>query len=51
MNITRNSPVWLFDLDNTLHNASHAIAGLTEMIRAERGLRQLMRRLPGRKSC
>ena len=25
VNITRNSPVWLFDLDNTLHNASHAI--------------------------
>lgn len=113
VNITRNSPVWLFDLDNTLHNASHAIfpaimanmnvyigrvlgdgvtpasvevvnaartnywrrygatilglvkhhgvipahflhethalAGLTEMIRAEHGLRQLMRRLPGRK--
>lgn len=113
VNITRNSPVWLFDLDNTLHNASHAIfptimanmnvyianvlgdgvtpagedavnaartmywrrygatmlglvkhhgvraehflhethaiAGLTAMIRAERGLRQLLRRLPGRK--
>ena len=28
---------------------THAIAELTEMIRAERGLRQLMRRLPGRK--
>jgi putative hydrolase of the HAD superfamily len=25
VNITRSSPVWLFDLDNTLHNASHAI--------------------------
>lgn len=25
MNINRNAPVWLFDLDNTLHNASHAI--------------------------
>lgn len=25
MNITPSSPVWLFDLDNTLHNASHAI--------------------------
>lgn len=113
MNITRYSPVWLFDLDNTLHNASHAIfpaimAGmntylarllgdgvtpasadvvnatrtmywqrygattlgvvkhhgvkaehfleethrfddLPAMIRAERGLRQLLRRLPGRK--
>ena len=111
--ITRKSPVWLFDLDNTLHNASHAIfpalmanmnayianvlgdgvtpAGedavnaartlywrrygatmlglvkhhgvqaahfldethrferLTDMIRAEKGLRQLLRRLPGRK--
>ncbi|MES2161375.1 MAG: pyrimidine 5'-nucleotidase [Pseudomonadota bacterium] len=111
--ITRNAPVWLFDLDNTLHNASHAIfpalmanmnayiahvlgdgvtpAGadavnaartlywrrygatmlglvkhhgvkaahfldethrfdsLTDMIRAERGLRQLLRRLPGQK--
>ncbi|MCU6497722.1 HAD-IA family hydrolase [Rugamonas sp. A1-17] len=111
--ITRKSPVWLFDLDNTLHNASHAIfpalmanmnvyianvlgdgvtpagadavnaartlywrrygatmlglvkhhgvqpahfldvthrfEGLTDMIRAERGLRQLLRRLPGRK--
>jgi putative hydrolase of the HAD superfamily len=113
VNITRSSPVWLFDLDNTLHNASHAIfpsimAGmnrylarllgdgvtpasdevvnatrtmywqrygattlgvvkhhgvkaehfldethrfdnLESMIRAERGLRQLLRRLPGRK--
>jgi len=113
VNITRSSPVWLFDLDNTLHNASHAIfpaimAGmntylarllgdgvtpasdalvnatrtlywqrygattlgvvkhhgvkaahfldethrfddLQAMIRAERGLRQLLRRLPGRK--
>ncbi|MCP2008613.1 pyrimidine 5'-nucleotidase [Duganella violaceipulchra] len=111
--ITRNAPVWLFDLDNTLHNASHAIFpalmanmnayiahvlgdgvtpasedavnaartlywrrygatmlglvkhhgvkaahfldethrfdSLTDMIRAERGLRQLLRRLPGRK--
>jgi putative hydrolase of the HAD superfamily len=25
VNINRSSPVWLFDLDNTLHNASHAI--------------------------
>ncbi|WP_256078563.1 pyrimidine 5'-nucleotidase [Massilia sp. YIM B04103] len=25
MNIKRSAPVWLFDLDNTLHNASHAI--------------------------
>jgi putative hydrolase of the HAD superfamily len=25
VNIPRSSPVWLFDLDNTLHNASHAI--------------------------
>jgi putative hydrolase of the HAD superfamily len=25
VNITPSSPVWLFDLDNTLHNASHAI--------------------------
>ena len=25
MNIKPSSPVWLFDLDNTLHNASHAI--------------------------
>ena len=113
MNLTRSRPVWLFDLDNTLHNASHAIfpaimanmndyiarvlgdgvtpAGmdavnaartlywqrygatmiglvkhhgvraehfldtthtmerLPDMIRAERGLRQLLRRLPGRK--
>lgn len=113
MNTTRSSPVWLFDLDNTLHNASHAIfpaivanmnlymarvlgdgvtpAGddvvnaarllywqrygatllglvkhhqvqaahflhethsiddLAAMVRAERGLRQLLRRLPGRK--
>lgn len=113
MNLTRSRPVWLFDLDNTLHDASHAIfpaimanmnayiaevlgdgvtpAGLDavnaartlywqrygatmiglvkhhgvraehfldtthsmerlpEMIRAERGLRQLLRRLPGRK--
>ncbi|WP_176646769.1 HAD-IA family hydrolase [Duganella sp. SG902] len=113
VNITRSSPVWLFDLDNTLHNASHAIfpaimAGMNSylarllgdgvtpasdevvnatrtmywqrygattlgvvkhhgvkaehfldathrfddlpaMIRAERGLRQLLRRLPGRK--
>jgi putative hydrolase of the HAD superfamily len=24
-NLTRASPVWLFDLDNTLHDASHAI--------------------------
>ncbi|HEV7816832.1 MAG TPA: pyrimidine 5'-nucleotidase [Janthinobacterium sp.] len=24
-NINRSGPVWLFDLDNTLHNASHAI--------------------------
>jgi putative hydrolase of the HAD superfamily len=23
--ITRKDTVWLFDLDNTLHNASHAI--------------------------
>lgn len=113
MNITRSQPVWLFDLDNTLHDASHAIfpaimarmntymarvlgdgdtpasaeqvdavrtqywrrygatlmglvkhhnvdAGhflhethsmerLHEMIRAETGLRHLLRRLPGRK--
>ncbi|MFA9215845.1 MAG: pyrimidine 5'-nucleotidase [Sphingomonadaceae bacterium] len=113
MNLTRSRPVWLFDLDNTLHNASHAIFPaimanmndyiarvlgdgvtpasadvvnaartqywqrygatmiglvkhhgvqaehfldtthsmdqLSEMIRAERGLRQLLRRLPGRK--
>lgn len=113
MNINRNPPVWLFDLDNTLHNASHAIfpaimanmndyiaqvlgdgttpasqeavnaartlywrrygatmlglvkhhgvraehflaethrmPELAAMIRAERGLRQLLRRLPGRK--
>ena len=113
MNITRYSPVWLFDLDNTLHNASHAIFpqlmanmnaymarllgdgvtpasddvvnavrvkywqrygattpglvkhhgvdaahflnqthqfdDLLSMVRSERGLRQLMRRLPGRK--
>ncbi len=112
-NINRNAPVWLFDLDNTLHNASHAIfpaiaanmnlyiakvlgrdgapasaeavdaarteywrrygatllgmvkhhkvqaadflrethamADLASMIRAERGLGQLLRRLPGRK--
>lgn len=109
----RSSPVWLFDLDNTLHHASHAIfpavvarmndyiaqvlgdgvtpadaetvnaaralwwkrygitmmglvkhhgvkpahfldqthdfPALAEMIRAERGLGQLLRRLPGRK--
>lgn len=109
----RKAPVWLFDLDNTLHNASHAIFpaitagmnaymarvlgdgvtpaaaevvnaartlywkrygatllglikhhrvgaadflhqthqfdGLAGMIRAERGLGQLLRRLPGRK--
>lgn len=25
MNINRLAPVWLFDLDNTLHDASHAI--------------------------
>ena len=25
MNIKPLAPVWLFDLDNTLHNASHAI--------------------------
>lgn len=25
MNIKPSAPVWLFDLDNTLHNASHAI--------------------------
>jgi putative hydrolase of the HAD superfamily len=113
VNITRYQPVWLFDLDNTLHNASHSIFpklmanmntyiarvlgdgvtpasddvvnaartlywqrygattlglvkhhgvkaahfldethrfdDLTSMIRAERGLRQLLRRLPGRK--
>lgn len=113
MNITRSQPVWLFDLDNTLHDASHAIfpaimanmntymarvlgdgdtpaseehinavrtqywrrygatllglvkhhnvdaehflqethtmARLHEMIRAETGLRHLLRRLPGRK--
>jgi putative hydrolase of the HAD superfamily len=113
VNITRNPPVWLFDLDNTLHNASHSIFpaimaamnvymarvlgdgvtpasedvvntartmywrrygattlglvkhhgvkaahfleethrfdDLNAMIRAERGLRQLLRRLPGRK--
>lgn len=113
VNLTRSQPVWLFDLDNTLHNASHAIfpaimanmntyianvlgdgvtpAGidavnaartlywrrygatmlglvkhhgvkaahfldethrmdrLATMIRAERGLGQLLRRLPGRK--
>ena len=113
MNITPSRPVWLFDLDNTLHDASHAIFpaimanmnvymarvlgdGVTpaseelvnatrtlywrrygatllglvkhhgvkaehfldethtmprlhEMIRAESGLRQLLRRLPGRK--
>ena len=24
-NLNRKSPVWLFDLDNTLHNASHAV--------------------------
>ncbi len=24
-NITKSSPLWLFDLDNTLHDASHAI--------------------------
>jgi putative hydrolase of the HAD superfamily len=24
-NLNRSAPVWLFDLDNTLHNASHAI--------------------------
>ncbi|WP_370662751.1 HAD-IA family hydrolase [Massilia frigida] len=24
-NLTRSAPLWLFDLDNTLHNASHAI--------------------------
>ena len=24
-NITASSPLWLFDLDNTLHDASHAI--------------------------
>lgn len=112
-NINRSAPVWLFDLDNTLHNASHAIfpaitanmnlyigkvlgdgvtpasdavvnaaradywrrygatllgmvkhhnvpaadflhqthamADLASMIRAERGLGQLLRRLPGRK--
>lgn len=113
MNTTLSSPVWLFDLDNTLHNASyaifpaivanmnlyiarvlgdgitpasdavvdaartqywrrygatllglvkhhnvqaahflhetHSIEDLTSLIRAERGLRQLLRRLPGRK--
>jgi putative hydrolase of the HAD superfamily len=113
VNIPPSQPVWLFDLDNTLHNASHAIfpaimanmnsymaevlgdgvtpagidqvnatrtlywqrygatllglvkhhnvraehfleqthtiADLGAMIRAERGLRQLLRRLPGRK--
>lgn len=113
MNITRYPPVWLFDLDNTLHDASHSIFpaivaamnvymarvlgdgvtpaseevvnaartlywrrygattlglvkhhgvkaahfldethrfdDLNAMIRAERGLRQLLRRLPGRK--
>lgn len=112
-NINRSAPVWLFDMDNTLHNASHAIfpaitanmnlyigkvlgdgvtpasdavvnaaradywrrygatllgmvkhhnvpaadflhqthamADLASMIRAERGLGQLLRRLPGRK--
>ncbi|MES2150010.1 MAG: pyrimidine 5'-nucleotidase [Pseudomonadota bacterium] len=112
-NINRSSPLWLFDLDNTLHDASHAIFpaisanmntfiarvlgdGLTpassevvdaaridywkrygatllgmvkhhdvradeflhethqigelrQMVRAERGLRDLLRRLPGRK--
>ncbi|MDC8757780.1 pyrimidine 5'-nucleotidase [Janthinobacterium fluminis] len=112
-NINRSAPVWLFDLDNTLHNASHAIFpaitanmnayiarvlgdggtpasdaavnaarsaywrrygatllgmvkhhqvaaadflrqthamdDLASMIRAERGLAQLLRRLPGRK--
>jgi putative hydrolase of the HAD superfamily len=25
VNIKPSAPVWLFDLDNTLHNASHAI--------------------------
>jgi putative hydrolase of the HAD superfamily len=25
VNITRYQPVWLFDLDNTLHDASHSI--------------------------
>lgn len=113
MNINPLAPVWLFDLDNTLHNASHAIfpamvenmnaymarvlgdgvtpasreqidaardkywrrygatllglvrhhgvnaahflrethelADLQSMIRHERGLGQLLRRLPGRK--
>lgn len=113
MNINSSSPVWLFDLDNTLHNASHAIfpqlmanmnsyiadvlgdgvtpagsaavdaartlywrrygatmlglvkhhgvsaehflrtthemADLASMVRAERGLGKLLRRLPGRK--
>ncbi|MCE3262561.1 MAG: phosphoglycolate phosphatase [Pseudoduganella sp.] len=113
MNIKPLAPVWLFDLDNTLHNASHAIfpamvekmnaymaqvlgdgvtpassedisaarerywrrygatllglvrhhgvdaahflrethdlPGLEEMVRHERGLGQLLRRLPGRK--
>ncbi len=112
-NLNRSAPVWLFDLDNTLHNASHAIFpaitanmnvyigrvlgdgvtpasdavvnaaradywrrygatllgmvrhhnvaaadflqqthamdDLASMIRAERGLAQLLRRLPGRK--
>lgn len=113
MNLKPSAPVWLFDLDNTLHNASHAIfpaimanmnayiarvlgdgvapadaeavnaartlywkrygatllglvkhhgvrsehflhethemADLAAMIRAERGLGRLLRRLPGRK--
>jgi putative hydrolase of the HAD superfamily len=112
-NLTRSAPLWLFDLDNTLHDASHAIfpaisanmnvfiarvlgdgvtpaapavvdaariaywkrygatllgmvrhhqvraadflaethdlAELHTLVRAERGLRDLLRRLPGRK--
>ena len=42
MNV-RSDPVWLFDLDNTLHNASHsALPGMTaamgEFIQRELGL-------------
>ena len=46
MTTTRRHPVWLFDLDNTLHDASHASfrdinLGMTRYIVDELGLTQL----------
>ena len=31
MPMTRPGPVWLFDLDNTLHDASHAVFGMLDV--------------------